>query len=106
MQFFLVLALELQNSKINIIFSKLNFYGLNFNFFKLICCKPARLLYLLELRQKIKNFKPVILITGKTSSKLLVQITTERALIWYTIQLSLIIIHGSWFCVENQKEKN
>ena len=40
--------------------------------------KPARLLYLLELKQKIKNFKLVFLDTGIFH---VVQITTERALI-------------------------
>ena len=67
--------------------------------------KPARSLYLLEIRPKSKNFKLVFLDTGKTFSKFFkdVWITTEEDLIWYIARLIPMIICATWFCVENKK---
>ena len=69
--------------------------------------KPARSLYLLEIRPKSKNFKLVFLDTGKTFSKFFkdVWITTEEDLIWYIARLIPMIICATWFCVENKKNR-
>ena len=54
------------------------------------CCKHACLLYSLELRRKVKNFKLVFLDTGKILLKNfnVVRITAERVLLRYITQPS------------------
>ena len=56
----------------------LKFLGLSFY------NKAARLLNSLDLRLKLKNFKPVFLDTGTLNFFLNVRITTERALIYHS----------------------
>ena len=73
------------------------------------CCKPARLLYLLELRRKFKNFKPVFINTGEIVHKFLLSCEAHLKGHYYDISLNpvhwLFVLAGFALKITRKKLK-
>ena len=75
--------------------------------FKSNITKVNRLGFLLEIELQLKNIEQVFFDTRRLFWKWVEidRITTEKASIWFTSQVSPMIFYVSWFCVEKQKKR-